>query len=118
MRPLQLANCNESAKPSALTSAVLAVPAAAAGDIIVNGLPKQQSTWARQVGYVEQMVSAAMWCGFGLLLTCLQRYVLHTSPVGMSTFGCLLHTLLFMILIRLSLEVYLQIARHTLTLTC
>jgi hypothetical protein len=30
--------------------------AAAAGDILVNGLPKQQATWARQIGYVEQMV--------------------------------------------------------------
>jgi hypothetical protein len=29
---------------------------AAAGEILVNGLPKQQATWARQIGYVEQMV--------------------------------------------------------------
>lgn len=29
-----------------------------AGDILVNGLPKQQATWARQIGYVEQMVRA------------------------------------------------------------
>jgi type IV secretory pathway protease TraF len=28
-----------------------------AGDILVNGTPKQQATWAKQIGYVEQMVS-------------------------------------------------------------
>jgi hypothetical protein len=46
-----------------------AAAAAAAGDILVNGLPKQQATWARQVGYVEQMdihsahttVEEALW---------------------------------------------------------
>ncbi|WIA20601.1 hypothetical protein OEZ85_004985 [Tetradesmus obliquus] len=39
------------------------------GDILVNGRPKQQSSWARQVGYVEQMdihspaatVEEALW---------------------------------------------------------
>lgn len=26
------------------------------GDIMVNGKPKEQATWARQVGYVEQVI--------------------------------------------------------------
>ena len=33
-----------------------------AGDIFVNGVPKQQATWAKQIGYVEQMVSEVVGC--------------------------------------------------------
>lgn len=43
---------------------------AAAGDIIVNGQPKQQATWARKVGYVEQMVSSEGAGRMGGLLNC------------------------------------------------
>ena len=34
------------------------------GEILVNGFPKVQETWARVVGYVEQMDihSPQVWC--------------------------------------------------------
>lgn len=36
------------------------------GDIMVNGAPKHQSSWARQVGYVEQVRTAGAVCPLGL----------------------------------------------------
>jgi hypothetical protein len=43
------------------------------GDILVNGLPKQQATWARQIGYVEQMVRGC--CCSGIWTVCMQTVV-------------------------------------------